>query len=266
VLEYSDSIWPLIFISGILLLGIIYSTIALICDICSSGLMVWHRDNLGKMICQIIFHSCLFATLINLRIYMQSKEQRNWKGDVWHDNKMDFYQCFNPLFIATTLYLCKLGFLHHKYTLLKFLMALAVIILVFLGNSLFDKSLNNDAPTWLLAIPISMFLITQAFLDVIACFYTQDIKLRLFYFLDNKQKKWWVAGHLLASIIYSVLLFYWLWVMHNNENNSEGMKEDEKILHVSLSSFIFYAFFLIERVGLYVLDLFQDQFLFEMMK
>lgn len=96
--------------------------------------------------------------------------------------------------------------------------------------------------------------------------YTQNIKKRLFYFLDNNQKKWWVGGHLVASILYSLMLFYWLWIMHNNENNLSGKREDEKILHLSLSSFIFYSFFIIERVGLYVLDLFQAQFEFEMMK
>lgn len=57
-----------------------------------------------------------------------------------------------------------------------------------------------------------------------------------------------------------------MWIMHNNANNSLGKREDEKILHLSLSSFIFYCLFIIERVGVYVLDLFQGQFEFEMMK
>ena len=101
-----------------------------------------------------------------------------------------------------------------------------------------------------------MFLISQALLDVINVFYTQNIKEKLYNFLDNSQKKLWAIGHLVASILYSIMLVYWLWIMGNNENNSSGKREDEKILHLSLSSFIFYCLFMIERVGIFVLDIF----------
>ena len=141
-------------------MAVLYSFGALLTDICSTGLMVWHRDNLGRMICQLIFHFCLFLTLINMRLYLRSKERRKWKGDIFNDGHMDFYQCFYPLFTATMLYICKLGMLHHKHSLLRFMNASAVIILIMLGESLFDKSISNDAPVWLLAIPISMFLIS----------------------------------------------------------------------------------------------------------
>lgn len=159
-LEYSDSVWPLIFISGFLLMAVCYSVGALLTDICSSGLMVWHRDNLGRVICQLIFHICLFLTLINMRLYLQSKERRNWTGDIYNDGHMDFYQCFYPLFTVTMLYICKLAMLIHKHSFLRFLNAVSVILLIVLGESLFDKSRTNDAPVWLLSIPISMFLIS----------------------------------------------------------------------------------------------------------
>ena len=179
---------------------------------------------------------------------------------------MDFYQCFYPLFTSTMLYICKLGMLHHKHSILRFMNASAVIILIVLGESLFDSSATNDAPVWLLAIPISMFLISQALLDVIQVWTTKDVKKRLFNLLDNSQKKCWACGHLMAAVLYSIMLVYWLWVMHNNAQNSSGEREDEKILHLSLSSFIFYCLFIIERAGVYVLDIFQAQFEFEMMK
>ena len=113
-LEYSDSVWPLIWIQGFLLLGLLYSLGALLVDICSSGLVVWHRNNLGTMLCQIIFHFCLFQTLGNLRLYLKSKERRNWMGDIQNDGHLDFYQCFYPIFTVTLLYLCKLVMLIHK--------------------------------------------------------------------------------------------------------------------------------------------------------
>ena len=45
--------------------------------------------------------------------------------------------------------------------------------------------------------------------------------------------------------------------MSNNEKNYQGVKEDIKVLNLSLGSYIFYAIFLIERVGQYLLCLYQ---------
>ena len=50
------------------------------------------------------------------------------------------------------------------------------------------------------------------------------------------------------------------------EQNLDGLKEDQKALHLALSSFVFYALFTIERVGTYILDLVQTQFEYDVMK
>lgn len=109
---------------------------------------------------------------------------------------------------------------------------------------------------WLLAIPISVFIVCLAVLDYMFLHNTKDIKKRVFYNLDAGLKVWWVRGHVCASIIYSGLLFYWLWKMEHNEDSNAGKKEDTDLLHLSLSAFIFYALFLVERAGNFVLDLF----------
>jgi uncharacterized membrane protein YcaP (DUF421 family) len=84
---------------------------------------------------------------------------------------MDFYQCFKPLYTATLLYLVKVALFYHEHSRLRILMASSVIMLIVLGESLFDKSSKNDAPVWLMAIPISIFIISQAALDVIKARY-----------------------------------------------------------------------------------------------
>ena len=105
-------------------------------------------------------------------------------------------------------------------------MAATVIALVFLGKRLFDESNENDPPKWLLAIPVSIWIVCLAVLDWSFLTYTTDIKKRVFYNLDTGLKVWWVRGHVGASFIYSGLLFYWLWKMENNEDNNAGKKED----------------------------------------
>ena len=78
----------------------------------------------------------------------------------------------------------------------------------------------------------------------------------MFFCLDNPLKKIWVYGNILSTIVYCMCLSYWLWIMHSNENNKQGKREDAKVLHLALGSVIFYVIFLIERVGTYMLDLF----------
>ena len=101
-------------------------------------------------------------------------------------------------------------------------MALCVLALVQLGKIVFDDVDQNDPPKWLIAIPISLWIVCLAALDFMFYANTTCVKKRVFYNLDTTLKRWWVGGHCCASIIYSVLLFYWLWRMEVNENNKLG--------------------------------------------
>ena len=35
-------------------------------------------------------------------------------------------------------------------------------------------------------------------------------------------KKVWVIGHIVANFVYCGCLFYWLWIIENNEKTGEG--------------------------------------------
>ena len=87
----------------------------------------------------------------------------------------------------------------------------------------------------------------------------------MFYCLDNPLKKIWVYGNILSTIVYCLCLIDWLWIIENNEKSKAGNREDAKVLHLALGSVIFYVIFLIERLGTYLLDLFHEQFIFELM-
>ncbi len=106
-----------------------------------------------------------------------------WKGDMKGDNKMDFIHAFYPIFIFTSLYLIKLCLIRVQYTLIKFVMAISVISLIILGETLFDSNQANDARLWMLAIPMSIFLTMEAILDALATWNTRDEKKIIFYSL-----------------------------------------------------------------------------------
>ena len=133
---------------------------------------------------------------------------------------------------------------------------MSVILFIIAAESHFDRDLENDAPAWLLGIPISIFMICQTILDAKFVFYTRDVRIRIFHCLDHPLKKVWVFGNIISTVIYCVLLFYWLWIVEYNDHNYTGLKEDIKVLNLSLGSFIFYSIFLIERAGTYLLWLY----------
>jgi hypothetical protein len=106
-----------------------------------------------------------------------------WKGDMKGDNKMDFIHAFYPIFILTSLYIIKLILIRVEHTLIKFIMSISVIALIVLGETLFDSIQTNDARMWMIAIPVSIFLICESILDAIATWYTYDERKIIFYSL-----------------------------------------------------------------------------------
>ena len=83
-------------------------------------------------------------------------------------------------------------------------------------------------------------------------------KERVFFNLDNPVKKVMIMSNMGATIIYCICLFRWLWIIEKNENTDEGSKQDAKALNLSLVSLIFYLFFLIERIGSYILNIIHE--------
>jgi len=93
-----------------------------------------------------------------MEVYIDSKEHRKWKPDIDGDKVIDFYEAWAPIFVFISFYILKILCCRVEYGMIKFLMCLSVIGFAYLGESHFDRSENNDAPIWLQAIPITIFL------------------------------------------------------------------------------------------------------------
>lgn len=157
---------PLICISFTVTFLLFLSVVGIIQEVLSNGVLVWHRDNLGLMISQMIFHFALLRTLFMLKRYIISKEKRLWQVDKNNDGHMDFYEAFRPMFIFICLYMFKLSCLRTDYTEIKMITCFAFLYLTNIGESHFDRNLYNDYPIWMLAVPISLILTCQAVHDI----------------------------------------------------------------------------------------------------
>lgn len=144
--DYSQAINPLIFLFSIITMILLASLYGILREIFESGVLVWHRDNLGKILSDLIFHGFLLRTLFLLKKYILLKENRYWRRDREGDRIMDFFEWVNPMFIFICLYTFKLSCLVTQYTVYKVAACLAFILLAVFGESHFDRSRDNDAP------------------------------------------------------------------------------------------------------------------------
>lgn len=95
---------------------------------------------------------------------------------------------------------------------------------------------------------------------------TKALKDRVFFSLDNPVKRVMIYANMGATVIYCICLVRWLWIIEKNEHNEQGNRQDAKALNLALVSFVFYCFFLIERVGSYILNVVHQQFYVELLK
>ena len=154
------------------------------------------------------------SSLFKLKNYIYHKEEDKWTKDQRGDGKPDFYHIFYPLFWCIGLYFFKISCIKTDHVYLKVIMCISVIFLALVCESHFDRNLHNDAPLWLLSIPLSIFLVCQALLDWFFLKNNQDdLQKRLFYSLDNPLKKIWVYGNILATVVFCSCLFNWLYIL-----------------------------------------------------
>ena len=206
---------PLIFLSSVINFALLASIYGLVRDILIQGLLVWNRDNLGKLLCHLIVHISILCFCVKMYRYIQIKEsdQREQDPVVEDAASMSFADAFRPLYILITLYFFKLLMCKAEFDFVKFIMAISVIGISIIGDTYFDKDQNNDASLVILAVPISAILFAQAAIDFLFWKNTIDVKKRVFYGLDNPLKKIWIAGNCFATTVYSVCLFKWLYII-----------------------------------------------------
>ena len=192
---------------------------------------------------------CVFLTLLKIQEYVRIKEVRKWSLDDDNDRIMDFYQAFTPMFVCIALFLFKTLMMKSEFQVTKCILAFFLVLLASATETYFDNDLKNNVSLCILVIPISGILICQAALDF--QFYMES-KNRKFHCLNNPLKKVWILGNFGATIIYSCCLYRWLWLIQNEPQSLN------KALRLAIGTFVFYALFLIERIGTWVLRITHD--------
>jgi len=144
---------------------------------------------------------------------------------------------------------------------LAFLNIIAILCTIAAFTTHFDRY-TWSSPFWIISIPFSLLLLNYTVICVINCYYEQDECTRLFNGYDTKIKKCMVTFNSITTFIYCLSLItnlYMLDLAHTND------AEDKQIVLWALYSSLIYSILMVENTGSYILNIFFDQFLSEMM-
>jgi len=98
-------------------------------------------------------------------------------------------------------------------------------------------------------------------MTLINCYYEQNECIRIFNLYDTKVKKFMVCFNFAATFLYSVSLISNLYLLDKAHTNEQ---EDKQIILWALYSTLIYSILMVEATGSYILNIFFDQFLSEM--
>lgn len=80
---------------------------------------------------------------------------------------MDFYLAFRPIFILLILFVAKISCFRTEYLAIKLCIAVSALSIAVISETYFDNDFQNDSSLCILALPISIILISQAILDML---------------------------------------------------------------------------------------------------
>ena len=221
ILDFSASVTPLIVMQSVIVFIKFLNCVNLIKELCKFPFL-WLWQKLGEEFSNLIFQICLYITWFRLKRYLHSKEHRNWAGDVDGDGHMNFGAVFRPLYVFLSLYAIKLVLFKQDYTFAKFFSAANFVAFVRMGDTHFDVPKANNVPIYCLAIPIMFILMSQALTDFWEYKFQKDPYKRIFYCLNHPLKRFWVYGNLFSSLVYSLCLFQWLYLVQCNKHDTFG--------------------------------------------
>lgn len=168
-----------------------------------------HRDNLGVGLQQIIVHSLFLTTLVHLRTYMKDKGNH-----FYDDGSQDIFDVFHPMLVLSVLFIVRIVCCRLE-TALELTVAIGCLYgALFVGYCSFDKPQSNvheySPPCWHLAVPIAGILICEAWINVKEYWFIDDLKRRIFFHSDVPLKRFFVGAHMLASVVYSAIMIFYL--------------------------------------------------------
>ena len=150
---------PIIVQLSCMLGAIVMTMFALGVDLLDKGCLAWHRDSVGYLLQAIVGYVCILVTAINLMRYIEGYET---KGEVaLQDHSV--MQCFIPLLVLSCLWLLKIICFRIKNSIMHLAISISVASMAFAFESHFDNDDLENAPLYIVAIPVSCILLAISF-------------------------------------------------------------------------------------------------------
>ena len=230
-------------------------------DLCEKGCLAWHRDSCGYLFQAILAYVCILCTAVNLMLYIQDYEEM---GDVTtSDDTNSVVRCFIPLLILSFLYLIKIICFRVKNSIMHLAISISVASMAFAFESHFDRNDIENAPLYIVAIPVSCILLAISFQQLLEMYYEADECLIIFHSYDSRLKRFLGIFNSVITFFFVVSSILALYFMEQTYTNRE---DDHRIVHWALFSTLIYLGAMMPQSGSLLLDMIFSQFSTEMVK
>ena len=148
-------------------------------------------------------------TTCNIKNYIKRLEQ----GEVQNSEQKEVvFSCFVPMLALAVLWLFKITCFKVKNTYIQLSISISLFSIAFACESRFDNEIEN-APLFIVAIPISLILLIISFDQLLAMKFEPDECVALFNSYDSKCKWWLSVINVFFTIAYvgsSIVALYYL--------------------------------------------------------
>ena len=122
---------------------------------------------------------------------------------VTSDDNNSVVRCFIPLLILSFLYLIKIICWRVKNSIMHLAISISVASMAFAFESHFDSNDIENAPLYIVAIPISCILLAISFQQLLEMYYEADEYLIIFNSYDSRLKRF-------VGIFNSIITFFFV--------------------------------------------------------
>lgn len=152
---------PLIILLAILMAIVVLTVFSLARDLCDRGCLAWHRDSIGFLVQAMVSLVCLLVTCVNLKNYIEEVEETSIDYLVARDKHV--MSCFLPMMILAILWLIKIFCFKVKNAVMHLSIAISIFSIAFAFESHFDTEYLENAPLFVVAIPLTLILLAISF-------------------------------------------------------------------------------------------------------
>lgn len=160
-------------------------------------------------------------TFLFLQNFVNEVEEKRYTLND-QDKLESIYSAMSPMFIMLVFQIIEVIMCKQKRVFSKLIITVCTLILACGSYTYVDSNQHNEIKTYLMSVLFIIILMTITWVNFSFFYWTTDEKLVMFYGLDSIVLKFTIYGDIFGTVVYSICLFYWMYVVETNADDQQG--------------------------------------------